>query len=609
MSINAENLQKFKSYKFVLTPVHKSKDPNKDKKPISVKGPDGKWTWSNKCGHVWTDQELLDANRIGAYHKDSDMYDVDIDDKKYIANKFIDCLPPTFTVGKKVNGRIIPTHLLYKGNKNVKDFKKAQPKLELLANTQTIIAGVDRVIINDQEPIYYDPEQIKEELKLIATFSELAESWPKQNRNDAFFKLGGALTQTDVPMHLRIKYVKKLCELTNDNEVNNRVSCIERQQEKFENNVEDENNIWGISGLAKELNTNLKFFDLIRRKDGEEESYTATGLTYLTGTEFIIKNYPKPEYILFPIIAKRQIRQVFATAGTGKTLYCLHEACSLASGYDFLHFKNHHGTKTPVLYVEGEMDASNIQDRILSIEETYEREGKTLNKDYLFFAVLADQPDMNFHSLTAEVGRENVEITARQIEERTGQKPVIYLDNITALTVMQEKEGADWVELMHWLSRLRNKGYHVTFLHHPTKTGESASGSNIKERSIDIDMKLEVPDEKNMIEEKEEGHTQMLMKFKKWREHKNTWHSKERIAVLSRSSGLWDIFPMLTKTQRSVMLKLKEGKTADEIIKSQKGIDGFSKANVYKIKNMLIKEGVIKDEVGRQTIDGKTKEI
>ena len=149
-------------------------------------------------------------------------------------------------------------------------------------------------------------------------------------------------------------------------------------------------------------------------------------------------------------------------------MYCLHEACSLASGYDFLHFKNHHGTKTPVLYVEGEMDASNIQDRILSIEETYEREGKTLNKDYLFFAVLADQPDMNFHSLTAEVGRENVEITARQIEERTGQKPVIYLDNITALTVMQEKEGADWVELMHWLSRLRNKGYHVTFLHHPT---------------------------------------------------------------------------------------------------------------------------------------------
>jgi|TARA_R100001086_G_scaffold124121_1_gene64064 KaiC/GvpD/RAD55 family RecA-like ATPase len=596
--ITNENVQKFKSYGFVLTPVIKSKNPDEDKKPLVNKNTDFKW--SNKVGYEWSDQELLDASRIGAWHKDSKIFDVDFDDKNYNAHKFLDLLPTTFTVGKKVNGKTIPTHLIYKSKENVKDYKKAQPKVELLANTQTIIAGVDRVIINDQEPIYYSANDIKDELKLIATFSELLENWPKQNRNDAFYKLGGALTETDVPMHQRIKYVQRLCELTNDNEIKNRVSCIERQQQKFDNNEEDDNNIWGISGLAQELNTNLKFFDLIKRKAEEgEETYIATGLTFLNGHEFTIKDYPKPEYILFPIIAKRQIRQVFATAGTGKTLYCLHEACALASGYSFLHYTNDKSTKTPVLYVEGEMDASNIQDRLFSIEDAYEREGKTLNKDYLFFSVLADQPEMHFHSLTADVGRENVEITAKQIEERTGQKPIIYLDNITALTVMQEKEGADWVELMHWLSRLRNKGYHVTFLHHPTKTGETASGSNIKERSIDIDMKLATPDEKTMIAEKEEGHTQMHIEFKKWREHKNTWHSKERIAVLSRSSGKWDIYPMLTKTQRGVLDLLKKEKTADEIITMNKGVEGFSKANVYKIIDMLKKEGVIKDEVSR----------
>ena len=596
--ITNENVQKFKSYGFVLTPVIKSKNPDEDKKPLVNKNTDFKW--SNKVGYEWSDQELLDASRIGAWHKDSKIFDVDFDDKNFNAHKFLDLLPTTFTVGKKVNGKTIPTHLIYKSKENVKDYKKAQPKVELLANTQTIIAGVDRVIINDQEPIYYSANDIKDELKLIATFSELLENWPKQNRNDAFYKLGGALTETDVPMHQRIKYVQRLCELTNDNEIKNRVSCIERQQQKFDNNEKDDNNIWGISGLAQELNTNLKFFDLIKRKAEEgEETYIATGLTFLNGHEFTIKDYPKPEYILFPIIAKRQIRQVFATAGTGKTLYCLHEACALASGYSFLHYTNDKSTKTPVLYVEGEMDASNIQDRLFSIEDAYEREGKTLNKDYLFFSVLADQPEMHFHSLTADVGRENVEITAKQIEERTGQKPIIYLDNITALTVMQEKEGADWVELMHWLSRLRNKGYHVTFLHHPTKTGETASGSNIKERSIDIDMKLATPDEKTMIAEKEEGHTQMHIEFKKWREHKNTWHSKERIAVLSRSSGKWDIYPMLTKTQRGVLDLLKKEKTADEIITMNKGVEGFSKANVYKIIDMLKKEGVIKDEVSR----------
>jgi len=592
--INAENVQKFKSYGFILTPVHKSKDPKVDKNPVC--NAKTNWTWSNISGYEWTDQELLDANRIGAFHEDSEIYDVDFDCKKYIAHKFIDMLPPTFTVGKKVNGKTIATHLIYRTKDKVKTYKETQPKVELLASGQTIIAGVDRVIINDQEPIYYSAEDIKDELKLIATFSELYEhSKDLTNRNDFYFKLGGALARhTEVPMHLRIKYVKKLCELTGDDEVGNRIGCIERQQENFKKNPDE---VFGMKELSEFLGTNLKFFDLIKREEEKEntDTVTATGLEFLNGHEFTIKDFPKPQYILWPIVAKQQIRQVFAQAGTGKTLMMLHEACAVASGHDFLHFKNEKQTKTPVLYVEGEMDSSSIQDRLNDIESTYERENKILNKDFLFFATMALQKDMYFHSITAEVGRLNVEITAKKVEEITGIKPVIYLDNITALTVMQEKEGADWVEMMHWLSRLRNRGYHVTFLHHPTKTGETASGSNIKERSIDINMKLSQVDEKTIIEEREEGHTQIIMEFLKWREHMNTFHSKKRIAVLSRSTGKWEIFPMLNKTQRSIYHQLLAGKKADDIINPTK--DGMSKANVYKVVKILKLEGVLKDEV------------
>ena len=276
----------------------------------------------------------------------------------------------------------------------------------------------------------------------------------------------------------------------------------------------------------------------------------------------------------------------------------LHEAAAVASGYDFLHYKNiREGKKTPVLYVEGEMDSASIQNRIDKIEESYEIQQKKLDKTFLFFATLALQKDMYFHSLTKDVGRLNVEITAQQIEKIMGEKPLIYLDNITALTVMQEKEGAEWVELMQWLSRLRNKGYHVTFLHHPTKLGLTASGSNIKERSIDIDMKLTTPDEKNSLEEFEEGHTQMEIEFLKWREHMNTFHSKKRIAVINRSTGKWEIFPHLNKTQRSIWSSLKEGKKPEDIIDPNK--QGMSKANVYKVIKILKAEGVMEDEVSR----------
>jgi len=582
--INPENVQKFKSYGFVLTPVIKSKNPNEDKKPKTKNG-----TWHKD----WNDQELLDASRIGAFHRDSNIFDVDFDDKEFNAHKFMDLLPPTFTVGKKVNGRPIATHLIYRTKDKVKDYKKAQPLVELLANTQTIIAGVDRVIINDQEPIYYSAEDIRAECKLIATFSELYKhSKDLTNRNEFYYRLGGALARhTEVPMHTRIKYVERLCELTNDNEVKNRVGCIERQQQKFEEGAED---LYGMKELSEFLGANLKYFDLIKREE-KDEKQEATGLSFLNGHELTFKNYPKPSYILWPIVAKQQIRQVFAKAGSGKTLMMLHEACAVASGHDFLHFKNKDNKKTPVLYVEGEMDASSVQKRYDDIEVAYQRENKKLNKEFMFFSLLADQKDMYFHSLTRDVGRLNVEITAQQIEKLTGEKPVIYLDNITALTVMQEKEGAEWVELMQWLSRLRNRGYHVTFLHHPTKTGETASGSNIKERSIDIDMKLTTPDEKTSLEEFEEGHTQICIEFLKWREHMNTFHSKKRIAVIERVTGLWQIFPHLTKTQRSIYLLLKEGKKAKDIINPTK--DGMSKANVHKTIKILKAEGVLEDEV------------
>ena len=581
--INPENVQKFKSYGFVLTPVIKSKNPNEDKKPKTKNG-----TWHKD----WNDQELLDASRIGAFHRDSNIFDVDFDDKEFNAHKFMDLLPPTFTVGKKVNGRPIATHLIYRTKDKVKDYKKAQPLVELLANTQTIIAGVDRVIINDQEPIYYSAEDIRAECKLIATFSELYKhSKDLTNRNEFYYRLGGALARhTEVPMYTRIKYVERLCELTNDNEVKNRVGCIERQQQKFEEGAED---LYGMKELSEFLGANLKYFDLIKREE-KDEKQEATGLSFLNGHELTFKKYPKPSYILWPIVAKQQIRQVFAKAGSGKTLMMLHEACAVASGHDFLHFKNKDNKKTPVLYVEGEMDASSVQKRYDDIEVAYQRENKKLHKENMFFSLLADQKDMYFHSLTRDVGRLNVEITAQQIEKLTGEKPVIYLDNITALTVMQEKEGAEWVELMQWLSRLRNRGYHVTFLHHPTKTGETASGSNIKERSIDIDMKLTTPDEKTSLEEFEEGHTQICIEFLKWREHMNTFHSKKRIAVIERATGAWQIFPHLNKTQRSIYLQLKQGKKAEDIISLK---EGMSKANVYKTIKLLKAEGVLEDEV------------
>jgi len=180
---------------------------------------------------------------------------------------------------------------------------------------------------------------------------------------------------------------------------------------------------------------------------------------------------------------------------------------------------------------------------------------------------------------------------------------------------MQEKEGEEWVELMQWLSRLRNQGYHVTFLHHPTKQGKTASGSNIKERSIDIDMKLSVPDENVAVPNKQLGvgdFTQIQMEFLKWREHMNTPASKPRIHVIQRSTTTWKTYPLFDKTKRKIAEQLENGKTPEQIMKANKDVKGFSKANVYKLIDQLKdpkKKEKKKDEVNKQDTNGNAEDV
>lgn len=266
---------------------------------------------------------------------------------------------------------------------------------------------------------------------MVAEFFELFKHWPEKDkglRDNAHLRLAGALARdTDIALEIKEKFVERLCHLTGDTEIKNRVDKLLYQELAMQKKPD---HVYSIKGLSDFLNVNLPTFDEIKNNvEKTEVEYTATGLEFLNGLDFMIKDFPKPEYILWPIVAKQQIRQVFAPARTGKNLYYKHEACAVASGYDFLHFKNKKRVMNPVLYVEGEMDSSSIQKRLDDIEASDERENKILMKNNIFFATLAIQKDIHFHSLTKEVGRDNVEIAARKIEEITEKKPIIYLDN------------------------------------------------------------------------------------------------------------------------------------------------------------------------------------
>ena len=240
MNITKELINKLKGYKFTLSPaVYAPQDKTKDKKPKTKKGSDGEYHWSihDTVKEDWTMEELLKAKRLGMFHEPSSTYDIDFDDKSFTAHKFSPLLPATFSIGKEINGVPTTTHKIYRKTNAAKVARWSYPKsvingsgkiIERL-NKFTVLADQDRIITNDVKPVAADPEEILIKLKMIAAFAELYKHWPKKEgqRDDAHLKLAGFLAaETDVPLDVKQQFVKHLCVLTDDTEVDNRVNKL-----------------------------------------------------------------------------------------------------------------------------------------------------------------------------------------------------------------------------------------------------------------------------------------------------------------------------------------------------------------------------------------------
>lgn len=608
--ITNDNIQKFTDdYKFILTPVIKSNDPNKDKKPETKKG---KWFYS------WEFHELLAAQRLGAFHKESGIIDVDFDDKNYIAHKFIDCLPPTFTVGKKVNGKVLATHkIFYRKSRDVKVKNYSYPTtaakggkvIEILANTQTIIAGIDRVIVNDVMPMVIDPNALELETRIIVAFSELYTHVPNKGdhqRNDFYFKLGGALArETEVPMDLRIKYVKKLCELTNDDEINNRVDCIERQQENFENRPDE---VFGIQELSKFLGANLPAFDQIKKEEEdaaaeEEEIDLNRTIAFNDLTSFLTTDFPKPSYIIEPLVSDQSIVQIVGASGVGKTMFGLAIAGAISTSNGLLGMASVGGAR-PVLYVEGELPAADIQIRVNGMFNAIERK---CDPNMFYISSLQQQLKINdkgFTPIQTEQGLIEIENAIVEIKKRTGKMPVVFIDNISCLASGLKENDADaWSPIINKFVKWKNMGSTVFYFHHLNK-GNDSSGSTMQHRTIDMVIRMRKPEHKQKIKTFEEQGVQAIVDFPKWRLHDNSKYAAEHMLICE--DWKWEKMPVLKVDEVEIIKLLKSKMDVKDISKE---LD-IPLASIYRKITKLKNEGVITDDkVGRQTADSDAEDI
>ena len=595
-----------------ITPIN----PN-TKKPTAVyQGnhyPDGKkkYEWGNK----WTDEQLLSADYLGVYHReDKDKNKpvcaaVDFDDKDHVAHDWNIKLPWGMSVVKETKFGAKVNQCIFKVNgSGFPEFDYGGSSKEAGKLVETLQSGVSVIHAPDRSftmvpPSAVDPKELEKKLNLICFFTEVQKNFPSKTskrRDITHLALQGVLArldEKDYPTTVLEGFIKQLCINLGDDEIDNRVNKLSYQREQLKN---PDNDVAGLPSLCAALGVKtIPAFDLLKT-NVEEKEKPLKDYPIISFDKMLEINYPKPKFLLNPLIREKTVTQISGDYGSGKTHLGLLLAISISQGWNFEDWFVALNNR-PTLYVEGELPAADVRDRINSLlNPTVEKKGSfDLTK---IFTLTLDDLEMNGHpygfeplAITneedkAKRNRKLIDNMLNAIKDRTGQYPVLFLDNITALTSIDENKSTDWSGLMMWLMLLKTKGVIIVFFHHTGKTTGTASGSNLSQRLVDTHLILKKLPEKAKFEE-HDG-VQCSVHFDKFRNFGGK-HAKP-FMLLCDKQGYWKKYNMLMDQKDFKILELlNEGKSVEEMCKLEKEL---KPATVYRRIEKMKKEGIIKDE-------------
>jgi len=228
---------------------------------------------------------------------------------------------------------------------------------------------------------------------------------------------------------------------------------------------------------------------------GEEEEEVEKVYPLISFDQMLEINYPKPKFLLMPLIREKTVTQISGDYGSGKTHLGLLLSLAISQGWNFDTWYKALFSR-PVLYIEGELPAADVRDRITSLIEPHIERKAKWDPSKIYTLTLDDLEMHGFKygfeplAITneeekAKRNRRIIERMLNAIKARTGSYPVLFLDNITALTSIDENKSTDWSGIMMWLMNLKTKGVIIVFFHHTGKTTGTASGSNLAQRLVD----------------------------------------------------------------------------------------------------------------------------
>ncbi len=212
-----------------------------------------------------------------------------------------------------------------------------------------------------------------------------------------------------------------------------------------------------------------------------EKNYSESAFRPLGFQEFLSLGIPPRQMLLNPILPERSLSMLYAPRGIGKTLLALSIGLAVASGSNLLRWSIPKPRR--VLYVDGEMTLSDLQQRLLEISV-----GLGCQIPNGAFQILAADHTEGGINLATEEGQAGIELLLDGID-------LVIMDNLSTLFPNgSENAGDAWEPMQSWLLKLRRSGKSVLFVHHAGNNGRQR-GTSRREDVLDTVIGLRRPED------------------------------------------------------------------------------------------------------------------
>lgn len=216
----------------------------------------------------------------------------------------------------------------------------------------------------------------------------------------------------------------------------------------------------------------------------EPDAIERQSLRIVTIAELLSLDIPKRRHLLYPILPEQGLAMLFAERGMGKTFASLSIAYAVSSGGCVFGWQA--SEPFPVLYIDGEMPFSAMQERLASIV----RGAAVEPPDASYLRVLTPdlQGDCLMPNLATKEGQDAVEPLLEGIR-------LVVIDNLATLArVGRSNDEESWTPVQAWILSLRRRGISVLLVHHASKNG-SQRGTSAKEDVLDTVVQLRRPND------------------------------------------------------------------------------------------------------------------